>query len=267
MHPIPRKSFKEDIATFFEAPSREGLRELLKHNVGEMEDLDFKESWPDFSDVARHVLGMGNSGGGCIVVGVKDEDDGTLNPVGMSVLTDKADVSKGIGKYIPDDLRSVVDVMNFTYEGAEYPKIVGKKFQILIVSPDLAKTPFVSISEGKKIKPNQIYIRRGAATEIANHDELQRLINSRIESNYSTSSEIDLKQHLAELQILYGEIPRSITSLFPGLRSGQSNVRALSSIFATESNPRYPTEDYYAFVLRMIEAKKKRIERELGLAK
>jgi hypothetical protein len=38
-----RKSLNEEFVKFFENPTREGLRALLKNNFGELPNLDFKE--------------------------------------------------------------------------------------------------------------------------------------------------------------------------------------------------------------------------------
>jgi hypothetical protein len=40
-----RKTLNEEFAKFYESPTREGLRELLKNNSGELPNLDFKEDW------------------------------------------------------------------------------------------------------------------------------------------------------------------------------------------------------------------------------
>jgi len=41
-----KKTFHEAFTKFFEEPTRDKLRELLKNNVGELDNLDFKESFP-----------------------------------------------------------------------------------------------------------------------------------------------------------------------------------------------------------------------------
>ncbi len=67
-----KKAFKEEFAKFYENPTREGLRELLKNNLGEYPNIDFKSQLPTFSSIARHILGIANSGGGCIILGVAE---------------------------------------------------------------------------------------------------------------------------------------------------------------------------------------------------
>ena len=91
--PASTKSLHEEFTRFVERPTREGLRSLLQHNVGELAHIDFKESWPEPSKLARHVLGFANSGGGIIVVGMAESDE-SLSPVGVAKLVDKTDILK-----------------------------------------------------------------------------------------------------------------------------------------------------------------------------
>jgi hypothetical protein len=56
------RAFREAFARFFEEPTREGLRELLRENFGEANELDFKREWPESSKLAKHVLGLANFG-------------------------------------------------------------------------------------------------------------------------------------------------------------------------------------------------------------
>jgi hypothetical protein len=50
------KSWKEDFAQFFESPSRETLRELLRNTTGEYDDLDFKSELVPDDEIAKNIL-------------------------------------------------------------------------------------------------------------------------------------------------------------------------------------------------------------------
>jgi hypothetical protein len=52
--------------------------------------------------MARHILGVANTGGGCIILGVTQKDDNSLSADGLSSLLDKADVYRGMQKFLPD---------------------------------------------------------------------------------------------------------------------------------------------------------------------
>lgn len=128
----PRKAFHEEIARFFEKPTRESLREVLRSNVGEFPNYDFKAQWPALSKVACHLLAIGNSGGGCLVAGVAEKEDGTLEPKGVEKLIDKADIMGGIERYVPTTLLANIEVLDFSYDTSEYPAIQYKKFQAIL---------------------------------------------------------------------------------------------------------------------------------------
>lgn len=197
------KFIHEDFAKFFEHPTREDFRNLIKNNFGELPQCDFKEDWPGLSKLARHILGIANSKGGCIIVGIAQREDNALEPKGLPKLLDKAEITGGIKKYIPESLIQNINILDFSYADSEYPSLVGKRFQVVIIEDDVKHLPFVSTSEGDGILTSAIYIRRGTSTEQANYQELQVLLNRRLETGYSSSREIDLETHLQQLKILY----------------------------------------------------------------
>ena len=247
------KRLREDFARFFENPSRETLREVLRNNVGEFENLDFKADWPERSALGRHVLGLGNSKGGCLVVGVEDE---SLSPVGMPNLIDHSKIRPNLEKYVPSQLLRNLDIIDFPFSDSEYPKLQGKQFQVLFVEDDPFHLPFVSIGEGKSIRKNAIYVRQGASTEKATNEELQRLINRRIETGHSSGRELELEGHLHQLKLLYAQIPRYVqTSKFADFAATTAAAIGIES----KPNPEYPEERYQAFVKRAIQLKKQRI--------
>lgn len=245
--PTKNKGWREDYARFFEDPSREALRNLLRGHVGELNNCDFKKEWPVFSKVARHVLGLANSGGGCLIVGIEEKDDKTFDSVGIDELLDKADIQKGVQKFLPPQLQ--YEVLDFSYDDSEYPRIIGKKFQVLLVEDSPEYIPFIAKADGDGIRKNAIYVRRGTSTEEANYEELQQILNRRLETGYSSQGELDLNKHLGELKVLYNYISR-YRSVFTDM--------ILFPLHTT--NPRYPEEDFEDFVKRMIEEKKKTIQ-------
>ena len=244
----PKKAWKEEFSKFFEYPSREALRELLKFQVGEFDPYDFKASWPIFSKVARHFLALANSGGGCLIIGVKEREDRTFEPVGLPELMDKTSIHDGVQKFIPSKLR--YEVLDFSYEESEYPKLVGKKFQVAVVEDSPEFIPFVAKTNGDDIRGNAIYTRRGTSSQEANYEDLQDIFNRRLETAHLSGNEFRIDRHLSELRSLYEYIPKHI-SPFEGL----ANLGLLG-----QKNPQYPKEGFYEFVSRLIEVKKKTIE-------
>jgi len=246
------KGWREEFARFFETPSREALRDLIRGHVGELNCYDFKGEWPAYPKVARHILGLANSSGGCLIIGVEEQDDKAFEPVGLDTFRDKADIHKGIQKFLSTQLK--YEVLDFSYDQSEYPKIVGKKFQVLIVEDTPSYIPFITVADGDNIRRNAIYARRGTSSEEANYEELQEMLNRRLETGYSSRSEFDLEKHLAELRVLYTHIPRFYNPMDEMVEIMRGGSR----------NPQYPKEDFETFVKRLIEEKKKIIERTIS---
>lgn len=266
-----RRFFKEEFAKFYENPARDNLRELLKNNLGEFPNLDFKEKWLPFPHMARHILGIANAGGGCIIIGVAEKDDKTLDAIGIEAFIDKSNVIAGIKKFIPSILLGEIEVGDFVYDASEYPKLVGKKFQTVLISSDPKRLPYISMAESEGIKENATYTRRGTATVEVNYEELQSIINKRLETGYSSQTEIDLEAHIEHLKMLYGLVNKYNVRYSGGmlntLGAFSENIDAvMGRIRESIPNPAYPEEDFEMFVVKMIEKKKKKIEILLDVA-
>lgn len=265
----PSKSIHEAFTQFFESPTRDRLRALLREHLGELRNCDFKEAWPANSALAKHVLGLGNSGGGCLVVGVREIQGGGLDPAGIESLKDKAALISGVAKFLPVALLNSVDLADFTYSAAEYQTLVGKRFQVLFVGDLPRALPFLSLRDGDGLRSSAVYVRRQASTTEATHEELQGLLDLRIASEPSSLPARDLESHLQELRILYSHIPRHT----PGNRGVLGAALDAMQFFpsspmhtVTALNPRYPAENFEDFVVRMIGQKKTVIEAQLGRA-
>jgi predicted HTH transcriptional regulator len=237
----------EAFAQFFEKPTRERLRELVKQNIGETDYLDFKVEWPDLVKVSKHILALANSGGGALVIGVNQTDAGSIEAKGLTEFKDKVDIIKNTNKFIPANVS--FEILDFSYADSEYPSIKGKMFQVVLVEYSEKILPLLSLREGTGIKSNIAYIRHGTESTEANHVQLEHLVNLRIESGYSSSHTLELKEHLDQLQVLYQA------------RKNKNSFDISSSIM--ESVFGNPLKDYYKFVEDMISSKKLRIKREL----
>lgn len=248
-----QRGHKEAFARFFEEPSREALRDLLKQQAGEFDYLDFKAEWLRDTSLARHILGCANTGNACLVIGVKEEEDKTLTVIGLPQFTDKTQVLNGVKRFLPQELLQATDVLDFSFEASEYPTLVGKRFQVLLVEYDPAHIPFLALRDGDGIKSTVVYVRRKAETAEANHEEVQDVINRRIETRHSTAKEIGLKHHLEQLKVLYSEQPT--LGLFRFMR------------LLTMMPPESADNSFDSFVRRMIAAKKLLIQREIGVTR
>jgi Putative DNA-binding domain len=264
------KTVHEAFSRFFENPTRESLRSLLKEHVGELRNCDFKEDWPEMGSLAKHVLGVGNAGGGCLVLGVKENPDKSTSPQGLQQIKDKADISNGLKAYLPEPLLTAVETADFKYEASEYPALVGKLFQVIFVHARPESLPFVAQRGTTGLRTGAIYVRREGQTEEATYEEVQNLIQQKLDTVLQTEESRGLKEHLEELKVLYAEVPRNLQapgSLFAPIFS--ESVRQYANMLVGESkaNPNYPKEDYQAFIRRILDAKKLLIESVIGLSK
>ncbi|MEK3905015.1 AlbA family DNA-binding domain-containing protein [Paenibacillus sp. FSL R7-0179] len=256
------KKRHESFVKFFENPSREALRELLQHNTGEEDYLDFKKEWPEIPKLSKHILAFSNSGGGAIIVGV-EESGNELNSIGINKLLDKSEIDKGVRNFIGPEI--LYEIIDFPFSESEYPTLKGKVFQVLIVEYDENRLPWISRNNGKDIKSKTIYVRSGTNSQEASHEDVQRLINLRIETQFSTKPGIELGEHLSQLKILYGQIEEKIKkrSQSPIAFDFSRLAKQLYGNFELVDNPNYPKENYEEFISRMIDAKKKVIEKEI----
>lgn len=73
---------KDSLLDFLNEPTLETFSFFLEQNLGETNNIDFKSEWIEIEKVAQILMGMGNCGGGCILIGIA-EKDGNLEPKGI----------------------------------------------------------------------------------------------------------------------------------------------------------------------------------------
>jgi predicted HTH transcriptional regulator len=242
MSTVPTLHITEEFARFLEAPSRDRLRELLRRRSGEYDFLDFKERWPEKSKLARHILAFANSGSGCLVIGVGERDDKTLDVKGMDAIQVKTQLKDSVKKFLPESI--AYEILDFEYSESEYAQLVGKKFQVLLVvhNPDII--PALALVDGAEVNANRIYVRKNNKSTEADHSDLQELIRIRLKQSMQTPASRKLQEHLAELESLYERLPPSV-------------IRMMTDYDFS------PKKDLYRFLDRLIDLKKKAIEKLL----
>lgn len=272
MNPQIKDHFYDD---FLKEPTKDNFQKFMRNSCGELNDVDFKEEWIEKGPLAKIMLAMGNNGGGIIVFGVKQNEDNTFEIVGLEKIKDTADVSNETSKLISPSLD--YEILDFIYDSSIYAGYENKKFQIIVIHDTPERLPFISLGQTDKIEKDVIYVRRGTKSVKASSDEINRIIERKIATIYSDNTNISLDEHLIQLRKLYSELPQKIRIL---VRKGtQANFTALLKSFGNiagrmygtpdeyeeRDNPNYPDEDYEAFILRMINAKKLKIEKVLDL--
>ena len=238
----PQLHISEEFARFLEKPTRESFRELLQTHLGEYDYLDFKEDWPEKTKIAKDILAFANSGTGCLILGVAESEDGTFDVKGLQTLKDKTKLKDSLQGYLPQSVG--YDVFDFEYKSSEYSNLIGKKFQIFLVKCNEDAVPVLSLADGGSLHRNRIYVRRNDSTREADHEQIQRLIEKRINRTQQTPKSRELKEHLSDLEVLY---------------------RRRSPHFLNIGRLDLMSGGYYVFLDRMIEYKQSVIEKLLGL--
>lgn len=253
---------KDNLYEVLKEPTLENFRELVRNHMGEEDYLDFKKDWETNEKIAKHILAMANSGGGCIIFGIGQNGDGSFDICGLKSLKDPATLKEGIKGIIPDTLEYLIK--DFKYESSEYLEMKNKKFQVLFVKDNPKSLPYICCKSGTDIKDGDIYIRTGTESRKATNYQLEKIIDRKLNAcKIPRNKHITLEEHFQQLKILYSELTYTTESGW--ISSLRQALISLGSNKTTQKKELYPKEDYDDFVLRALNKKKKRIEEELDI--
>lgn len=256
-----QESIKDRLEAFFTSPSKDNLPGILEADK-EYDYLDFKGEWYEKSKIARDILAFSNSGGGVIVVGVNETDSGSLTSTGVHDPLDEADLGNRIEKYVPNIANNLYSLETFSYNDVYDEKISDLTFQVLFVNGAGEKVPLVATNSGSNIQEGDIYIRRNTKSEVANYEELQDLLKQRDERGVDKET-AELHEELQQLRTLYSEIEKKYT--YPTYASSLGSILT-KSLYDTKPNPNFPDLDYDEYIAVLIDKKKIRIEKRLGVS-
>lgn len=258
---------------FLKEPTKDNFTTFVKSNCGEFDEIDYKKEWPDKGKLSKIILAMANSRGGIIIIGVEEQEEGTLLPIGLELFRDKADVNNEISKYISPGLD--YQIFDFAYQGSDYELMENKKFQMIVIYDTPERLPFISLSETTGLEKDCIYIRRGTKCEKATASEIDSILDAKVCVLFKETADLSLEEHLSQLKRLYDELPQKIKVLvrtgkvsnnfFSALDGLALSLSKYSNEYEEKDNPNYPEESYEAFILRMIKKKKLKIEMVLDL--
>lgn len=194
------------LQNFLKCPSHDNLKELLLHNSGETDFLDFKMKWSNFSKLAKHILAIANSGGGSIIVGVSQDEDGAASLIGVKDedYIDKADIDNKLQHLLPKYLKYRVE--DFYFSNCENVVLNNKLFQVLIIEYDPKYVPYTSVSNRNELRYGAIYIRQGTKSLEATNEKLVEIIVRKVQTGVFDTNELSLKEHLSQLKSLFEEM-------------------------------------------------------------
>lgn len=260
---------KDIVYRLLQEPTLDNFRNFLKGQTGEHNSIDFKEKWIEPAKLVKEMLAIGNSGGGIIVLGIKEKEDKSFSYDGIEKIVDKAQISNDIKNYISTELQ--YEIYDFVYDSSEYEKLQNHRYQMMVIKDCPKFIPFMSMKESTNLKKNRIYIRRGTSCEEATSEEITNIIKRRMNAEYPESGKtLNLDEHLEQLKTLYSKISPTKKHYRNNIENGllmlTENIKAVTGgRWIREVNPLYPEEGYEEFVVRMIAEKKRKIERELDL--
>ncbi|WP_349818042.1 MULTISPECIES: AlbA family DNA-binding domain-containing protein [Clostridium] len=250
---------KDSLKNFFKEPTIEEFDEFLKKNMGEANGIEFKGEWIDLERMCKIILAIGNSGGGCIVIGVTQENGFLISKGIQGETKDAVDFINVIKNYIPQRILNKIELKDFFYDNSVYGELMGKKFQVIFVNVSNSDLPIICNKDsGRFLKEGEIYVRRGTGTEKANYEELQEIINKSANAKCSEINNVTLKEQLEQLQQLYDCIPLSINKhSFSSFKQSQ----AMLSLLGKEENKALPDKSYEQFLVDLIKEKQEKIKK------
>ena len=152
------------------------LRELLEY-AAESKDVDYKsavkfDEGTDFAaKLVKHILAFANSGGGYMIIGYKEQIDGSLAP--DPSITDEIVASyeitrlcQYVEKYLDGQDRIKIKIYKEEFAGIKYPIIKVARFQQY---PCVCTKNFTSpVTREAILESDRVYIRTdGARTLVA----------------------------------------------------------------------------------------------------
>ncbi len=160
---------KRDNVTFADPELQEKVKELIDR--GEGKTIEFKYSLKSCSSKIkwlRDIIAFANGNGGTLIIGVNDENG--------AVVGIKDDLAKHNGNIAKFEDEITNEISNAVYPVPEYSFIraVVEGKNVLVISMEQ--------NDGKCYAAYQhgdvpvFYIRRGATTRVADHNEVQELV-------------------------------------------------------------------------------------------
>ena len=197
-----KKNVHDYFPEFLNNPTSENFKKMIRDNTGESNYLEFKEDYPIDYKLAKTILGMANSGGGIIIIGIDDNRE----LKGLKELKDKTDIGNKLSNYLPKNL--IYDIHDIKYDEKEKDdNLKDKQFQLIIIDDTPDRIPFLSLKEEKNndetvLYNTIIYCRKNTSTTQSNQEDIQEIMERRVNSKVQIGVN-EFKEDLEQLKLLY----------------------------------------------------------------
>lgn len=197
-----KKNVHDYFPEFLNNPTPENFKKLIKDNTGESDYLEFKEYYPKNYKLVKTILGMANSGGGIIIIGIDDNRE----LKGLKELKDKTDIGNKLSNYLPKNL--IYEIHDIKYDEKEKDdNLKDKQFQLIIIDDTPDRIPFLSLKEENNndetvLYNTIIYCRKSTSTEPSNQEDIKEIMERRVNSKVQIGVN-EFKEDLKQLETLY----------------------------------------------------------------
>jgi hypothetical protein len=169
---------------------RETLIEKARTSEKESKYIDFKESCHTDSvemwcEIVKDIVAMANSGGGVIVVGLKNDGTRSTFDCGQLLAYDIAKVTDKIAKYTGRQFAEI-EITPLDRSGDTVAAIVILESPLPIVFTTAGTYVAQNGKEKISFQQGTVYFRHGAKSEPGNSEDIKRVIDREVERTRKT---------------------------------------------------------------------------------
>lgn len=199
----------------------------------ESAELEFKTSFNpkhEWCELIKDIVAMANSGGGRILVGVKDDGSASNADITQLFDADLADIINRICAYTDVNF-SAFTISPLHYDGTTVAEISIQSAATLLV---FGKSGNYADSQGKQkcaFNPGTLYVRHGPKSEPATTDDLRTIIQRNVDRDRQ-SLLVNLRQVIEAPANAVLSFVASVSAYDDGTSAASEKVRIVDSLEA-----------------------------------
>lgn len=253
----------KELSEILQERGRALFLELVSQPLEEENQLEFKKEWIEAQKLAKIMLGMANLGGGIIIFGVEENANKTAKLVGLSEFKDKAVFQSEVKRWLPQSMCFKLSNYDFSCDEEKSIPIPRGLYQVIFVCSEDKDLPYLLSGNTGSEQEGSIFIRRGTQTVLANREEINAMVDKKINALLNEKSNLELEEHLRQLYMLYEN--KKVEDPFSSSISGSLNpiVAFLKSNMEIKKDAK---KEYNNFLAELIEKKQNKIKTLLNLS-